>query len=1559
MNSIAAPANIDEIGVLQGDLLCLKPDGEAGFEGLVAHAIASFMGRHFRVARAGRQHGRDGATNPGSFDVFFEAKLYSGKPPSTEDLQSKFLSAIQDYHPQLDVWIVACSVPLGENSARDVVITGERFGVTVVILDWSRHSLPPLAVLLAKVPDAVSEWLAGHTTPTLHAAIDAGLTSLRTHPAYPAALAEIDRLLSPATAGWDAARVRNSAWLAATLANQQRARQAFGQFIAPDDPHLSAVIRQHAADQIVAAMSAECAPIVALVGDEGTGKTWLSAMAWESVEDRPVFLLFTTDNPAWDVALRDPLRFIARLLMEQSGGSPLNDAEDRWLRRLENWAKGPAAGPRLWLVLDGLNERESRAWTALVDKLMELPAGLGLRLLLTSRPAFFHERVLPRLRGYAIEQITVEPFTAQQVLEALSSRGVDGAAVPDAVREFLCNPRIFSIAVGMLDRVKPDELTRERLLFEYWSKRYQERNNLRHNDGDMRRLLISHANAIREVLKNFGQAAAASFRRDLWKQHSGLAQRVTDPTIDDELTEVESGRFFQPDPDTEGNYRIRPEGLAYALGLLIIDEIRGAAEIEMPEKIDAAIDPIRGLDLVADVLLAALGIACIDPKCPDVVAAALIYSLLDVQNLPDASAEIILAYVTTRPAAFIAAAELQWASPRQHRDRSKWLAWFLSQKCGHGAVQPLLDAAIRRWLTGWCSEPDRFPRNGLSGDEVEKEKARHEERRVKIAERKRSLTAVERAFLEKHCHEVFEPSLMSIDGLALELIAGRSLAPFAEAIVGWQLCDTLSPRNFSSTGAEAELSWILRLNPVDLKATGHALHAALAQMQSEAPSETGVWTAIGTLRCTGLPSDDILAEELLKKLPPREWRPGWRRIENFCDTDPLDPNGPHPTNLANAITRINAIEASKLRSATSFTIEDGDVRDLTPALARFALEPLIEKLRAFARDLVNRSGHAARFLGFQLPKISALLSPADVGQVRDAYYSFAASIDASADTENYVGAQYVLLALLPHLEASEQLDALLALPEGKAEMLQFREFFKPLDPKALALRLEEAERDNAVKALRRTLFFAATGQTPLTEQSRATLRRCFVHSNHVIRLLAFEATARYRDDVLLSEIAKSNWSGLKTDAESVESFYGSKALSRVPKRFHGVDTLMRMSLDWQSAVINEWGEECARRHAEIITHLIRASLDLPDDLAPEVPIQRSLETPSEPVMYPMMDTGPEERKTEDGLAALKRMAEDTGEFWKAEQDRKRQAAEAYISKLEERDAARLVDPVYVEGFAAIASGAPDAFETIVTLLFRATDRQMRSLASMAACAAIVLSRVGQLDRAADLFERFGQVKPEVNLIIGPAELPFCRLALWLADDSPRIAQLRKSRLRSLPNDAELFTEVLCAINAGKTAEVVEYAEALMATEHTGDMARALILVGFCDANAVSPILLNDSRCALGFLAEVVATARAAYERNIWARHWYEAACTTQESVAFWRNCALMIRAADGRFISWYKPVDDLQQPALMSFARFASDGLKDRAKTKRNDRGKTLFGLHPPSEVTSVAMREATARMVE
>jgi hypothetical protein len=1534
-----------DIGValanLRNALLRLKPEGDNGFEGLIAHVLAAFLSRQFRVARAGRQHGRDGATTPGQFDIYFEAKLYSGKPPSTEDLQSKLMSAINAHQPNLDIWAAVSTAALGENSVAEVTKTGEKFGVTVLAVDWSGHPLPPLAALLAASKLAAAEWLS-QAAPSELTAITGALELIELHAAFSTTVSEIAASFSRGVVGLDDARAKNAKWLEARFASRLKARQAFGQFVAPNDPSLPSLPRNTEVEKIIAAVSDRTNQIIAVIGDEGVGKTWITSLAWASLSERPIFLLCTTDIESIETAQRDPLRFLAQLLAMQTGGSLHEDGIQHWIRRLENWCKRTEEATRLWLVLDGLNERESRPWIKLIDRLMPLASELGICLFLTSRPTFFRERIRSRLDGYSVREVAIEPFSKVEVEQGIVLHGSAADDLSDDVLEFLRNPRIFSVAVSLLERLAPTELRPERLLFEYWRRRVDERSSFRHSDAEMRALLVSHASAVRDRLKVSAMPVATSFRRELWKQHSGIAQRVSDPTIDDELSEVESGAFFAPDPDSDGTYKLRPASLAYSLGLLLLEELRYCPLEDLFTRLDAAIDPIRGLDLLAEVMLAAFGIACVDDRCPQALAASILHALLGIQNLPDSSANAILAYITSCPLAFIDAAEMLYSEASAPNAREDWLTRFLLAKREHQSVQAHVDAAIRRWLGLWCRQPDHPPQHPMPEDERRKLDDDTIKRSNELERRLSSLTPNERAFLDTHCHEVTKPEQMAIGTLAVELLAGRALAPFADALVAWKFCNGLTELHYTANTIEKQFAWLLRLNPIDARATATALHASLDRLASPELSETGVWATIGTLRSTGFPEDTDEASKLYEKVDRDPARLGsWHYVQNFCDTDPIDPGSADPSNIVRAVEHVSAMDVSKLRAGTWMTRDDHELGDLTPALARFRPDAIVQKLREFAVDLVNRSGEAARFLAFKLSEFSAVLEEADVLRLRAAYTHYVTQPDAS-ERDQVVGAQYLLIALLPHLEVEDQLDAVLELPDFHSEMLDLRRHFKPFPAKQLEQRLLEAERSKSRAVLRRTIFFAAKGTEPLTEASRKVLSRCFNHDNPVIRLLAFEAAAERRDETLLSQLASSNWSAGNASSVATEPFYGSKALSRSPAMYHTVDTLMRMSVGWQSAVVDVWGLASIQRHGDIILEQVRNSLGLPSGLMPDVDVFRNVGAVEQPEQYSFFDSNSRPARNETKIQSFRRLANSDDEFH-AEQERKQKAVKAYLATLKKHRADGLVDSANIRGLAALAKRAPQLFSQIVGLFETADTGHLPNIANVMACASIVLSRTDP-DGGARLIAKIVDARPDIVLTIGAASIPFHYLAVWQIEDSDRAHALRRSLVMGARDDVGLALQALCAAYAHKQTEVESYAESLVGDDHPGRIARGLTLAGFCDENRFSTALLRSPPFASGFLGHVSDNAKAAYDRNLWARKWYVKMKEAAETVEWWRYSQLMISAADKRFVLWYDPARDFERAEIRQFADFTRGELRDRANKRNEKRKNKLFAIDPPSE---------------
>src|SRR5205823_14286177 len=107
--------------------------------------------------------------------------------------------------------------------------------------------------------------------------------------------------------------------------------------------------------------------------------------------------------------------------------------------------------------------------------LTDTAAAIGLRIVVTSRKGFFARYIEPSLSGYSFKKVDVTPFSDAEMHVALAQIGQTIDDIPLTVRDFIRNPRVFSVAASLLDRLNSDELSHERLLFEYWRKRQEER----------------------------------------------------------------------------------------------------------------------------------------------------------------------------------------------------------------------------------------------------------------------------------------------------------------------------------------------------------------------------------------------------------------------------------------------------------------------------------------------------------------------------------------------------------------------------------------------------------------------------------------------------------------------------------------------------------------------------------------------------------------------------------------------------------------------------------------------------------------------------------------------------------------------------------------------------------------------------------------------------------------------------------------------------------------------------------------------------------------------------
>lgn len=1498
------------------DLLLATPDtGDDGFEGLVATALANLTGLTFRLAKSGSQFGRDASTPRAPFAIAMEAKRYRDKL-RLETLAGKAAVALTELAGKIDTWVVCATSELGdgvEAKLRDII---EREGISLLTLDWSSHPDPNLAVIFAAAKVAVLEWFAQHQ-PTVDQADLAGhLQSIADRPTFSIQKAALETAITASESGLDALRQSSATWLRARLTDPDVSQQSFGQFITVSRPGSPALPRTGVGQTLQTAITVDPAGrrVVAVLGEEGAGKTWLVAQWWAAQPSPPIMIL-VAGRRARSLDPTDAIGSLSRLLAEQDGRFD-PEAVASWKRRLERWAAdGITDALRFVILFDGLNETPSLPWADLIRAFSTLARDLGGCVIATCRTAHWNRDLAPRLRGsLEIAKVPVPGYSDAELSAILATISVTISDLPHKVREFIRNPRVCAVAVNLLNRlsVRPEDLTRERLLLEYWQWRVAERSDLiAHGLGDFDKLLRSHAKA--------WLASQAPFDRDDWTDHSGPVKRGDGRDARADLTEIEEGRFLTISSDDDQSYEFREETLPYALGLLVNDELRvgvrkaGSDADAILEKI---LDPVRGFDFVADILAAAAGLAALDDGFPPDGRRALIRYWLGLQNVDDEAFQAMASYVPARPEAFLDIAEL----PDRASSANQSITGLLVVKRDDPRLQAALEARLPSWLGRWTREAARI---GSAEDTAKRQAKREADINTAIG----ALTPSELARFRELTNEVPARPAIQLDRLSALLMAGRPLAPFARGCVGWAFAQVIAG-DFHDAGEM--LAWVTRLNRQDRQSFADAIRSA-TQGVSTGSTEEHRRAAAMAMRLSG--DSDLAADAGLLYQP----RPGerWRRVETYCDTNPHDPAAAPGANISNAIMALQKIGPEETWRHMGAGGDDHELEFISPALARFAPAPLIRKLRDIVETAETRTGLPLRQLGWRLPGLSALFDETSVQALQIAVKRLQEDpARLSSDDRRWIYCQLVQ-ALNPHLSAEEQLELLLSLPDEVPLYLNLRNAALPLTEDVLEAQLETAE--GLVR--KRILFFATASKMSLTPRAREIVQASLEGDEETswsAADIAYLSEDAELDEFVLAHAVKTGW-GLDPSDEA----YGKAravAVAIVRRKRHDLVALA------PGQFVGMLAEELGGEAVESLGARLEAVLDRliePIDVPTPEQSEMFLGSSKDGLTATRWVDEVEDEEDVDIRSRLKELSNPEAS---ARDFSNRQAAiiaesRRYHNALSKADATDLAASPPLLGLDALGRAFPERVTVMLDRVVALTDprllRQVRNLSlSVAASGAYTAP-----EKSAEVFAKMKNVRPTVNIVIDGPRTPIFDTLLFGTPDLPAFEDQKRRRFLEAFNDAALESAVVAAEVSGAGAWVGRFAANLVATGSTPDVARGLAIAGLMDTNSMSDRLLGTSD-HVGFLRFVSDWAKKQYQRNAWAKQWYQTALSSNDPAEFWRYSTLAAGVVDTRFWLWTDPTPN--SPMLARFGETALEALRKAAEKRHKKRSDKLFGLAVP-----------------
>ncbi len=1077
-----------------------------------------------------------------------EAKRYDTRL-SSEALLAKAQRAILNPTGALDLWVLGATVPLADQVGTDLAEVLEGAGVTLLMLDWSARGVPRLAVLLALAEENCVGWWEQHGTGATVAVFRAWLDEVRRAPTYGGTAAALTAELHQPTLGFAAAQRATTTWLRNLHSRRAEAIRTMGQPLAVRDPAFPAIRREasleafaqaareaHAAHiharrtplslDVRAASSdgssaegrATLPRVVVVTGEEGVGKSWLVADWWSSLVSPP--LTVHASGPRLDaLALArtsNSLRTLAELLAAQD----VDCNEQRvaqWQRRLSRWARlgrrgsgsdECAALPRLLIVLDGLNEHPVAAWGDLIARYAEVARDLGGLLVVTSRPHTWHAVLAETLTETTEALVVAVPeYTTLELDELLRLNGVDSTGWDNALRTFLRNPRLAYVAIKIASRglLPTGPLSRERILFEYWRVYRAERSGRPvHSVADFDELLRRHA---RRALSEMD----IRFPSSEWAGYSVVAQRDSRARARTDLSEITEGRFLSADPGRPGYYTFRAETLPFALGLLLTDDLQdlvnvrpSATALELTEQLRQILDPVEGVDQTADVIVAAIAVACLREQVGPIVRQVLVTAALALQNVDDEAVGRLGSYVIDRPDAFFDA--LQGTSEQIRFQRAYALVEVLRDAADSRPVALAREPRIARWLGGWS--PLLSLRLGVIQD-VERQAGRDAARNAAWD----AFAASERAFVHTYTFEQQTPPGTPLARLAVRLQVGLPIAPQAHGILAWALVQWFAPE---FPNAYDDVRWLLLLNPEDPAETTAALRDTIRICCPSGPSGASEMVRKSVamlLRMCG----DMHAASDAASWYTFESRHRWRSVSRFCATNPYDPGAPPSAELRDAYLAADGLPSLDVWTNFSVTTEDATLDDLLPALARFAPEVMRSTLRGIVATIPNRDWMGLRQLGWRLDWLSPLLEPSLADALRETTERLSlrdASLGEDVDlTEiELVRADYTS-ALTALVTPKEQLALLQSLPGDMPLYLLLGRHLMPLS----ATETEDALCVTAPGPLRWTLFFVARSRSPLTERARARVATLLISTDPDLSAGA-AAVAATADELELDEI---------------------------------------------------------------------------------------------------------------------------------------------------------------------------------------------------------------------------------------------------------------------------------------------------------------------------------------------------------------------------------------------------------------------------------------------------------
>ena len=366
--------------------------------------------------------------------------------------------------------------------------------------------------------------------------------------------------------------------------------------------------------------------LIFVLGNEGVGKSWVAARNWLTMMKKPLHL-FLSAQKLGDLDINDLESFLIKKIIEQTNETSNDLSIKKWKDRFEKCGNLSDQGNiDLLITIDGINQKPNINWSEVINNLTYFFKNKNVKILVTSRTIFFNE-IVKRKISDEYEVVTVSDWTAEERDEILIEKKINPKSLSASVAQSLLNPRLLNIALSLFD-----------------TKEIQTIDEL-----DVNRILLEHIRRMES--DNYENITYTDFLKNLQTHAKEIIDRLEDEDDDlnyfnGQLDAVAEGHFFEVIADDLNAYKLKDEGLSFALGLEIVLQLNKMKRNgkNLDDGLAKVIDPINALDKTSDIIISSLTILIFESNYySKEVLTALVKCFVSLQNTDDS----YLNYFTT------------------------------------------------------------------------------------------------------------------------------------------------------------------------------------------------------------------------------------------------------------------------------------------------------------------------------------------------------------------------------------------------------------------------------------------------------------------------------------------------------------------------------------------------------------------------------------------------------------------------------------------------------------------------------------------------------------------------------------------------------------------------------------------------------------------------------------------------------------------------------------------------------------------------------------------------